>query len=138
MAENFFKWDREKLTTYVDAMDDEHQKLISLMNQLYTQYEAKASHSELSRILKELAAWTVTHFEHEEKFFDKLPYDRAAVHKHIHQTLLADLKKHQAEFEKSKVLSPDFFIFLKTWLTAHIIGVDKKYGMIAICKTKSA
>ena len=134
MAESFFKWDQSRLTTHVDAMDNEHKKLIEIMNRLYERNEAKASKSELATIVKELASWTVTHFEHEEKFFDTLAYSQASVHKKIHKDLIERLKGHQAEFEKSGVLGPAFFQFLKTWLSAHIMGIDTKYGEIAAKK----
>ena len=131
MAESFFKWDQERLTTHVDAMDAEHKKLIDIMNKLYERSEAKAGKAELLSIVKELGSWTVTHFQHEEKFFDSIPYKQAAVHKRIHQDLLARFGEHQKEFEKTGVLGPAFFQFLKTWLTAHIMGIDTKYGEVA-------
>lgn len=134
MSESFFKWDPVRLTTHVDAMDNEHKKLIDIMNKLYERHEAKATKTELSAIIKELAAWTITHFDHEEKFFDTLPYSQANVHKKIHKDLIERLKGHAAEFEKSGVLTPAFFQFLKTWLTAHIMGIDTKYGVIAANK----
>ncbi|MDG0815249.1 bacteriohemerythrin [Bdellovibrio svalbardensis] len=131
MGESFFKWDQQKLTTHVDAMDREHQKLIDIMNRLYERHEAKATKPELQSIVRELVSWTVTHFEHEEKFFDTLAYSQASVHKKIHKDLIARLKEHGGEFEKTGVLTPAFFQFLKTWLTAHIMGIDTKYGLIA-------
>ena len=42
MADSFFKWDQEKLSTHVDAMDNEHKKLVEIMNRLYERSEAKA------------------------------------------------------------------------------------------------
>ncbi|MNK96104.1 Bacteriohemerythrin [compost metagenome] len=134
MSESFFKWDKERLTTHVEAMDNEHIKLINIMNKLYERHEAKASKAEILGLVKELGAWTVTHFQHEERFFDTLEYSQAAVHKNIHKDLLARFGGHQAEFEKTGVLSPAFFQFLKTWLTAHIMGIDVKYGEIAARK----
>lgn len=134
MSEAFFKWDQQRLSTHVEAMDNEHKKLVDIMNRLYERHEAKASKMELNALVRELASWTITHFDHEEKFFDTLPYSHAAVHKKIHKDLLERLKGHQTEFEKSGVLTPAFFQFLKTWLTAHIMGIDIKYGEIAAKK----
>lgn len=131
MGDTFFKWDKERLTTHVDAMDNEHKKLIDIMNRLYERHEAKATKNELGSIVRELVSWTVTHFDHEEKFFDTLDYSQASVHKKIHKDLIQRLKDHGAEFEKTGQLTPAFFQFLKTWLTAHIMGIDTKYGVIA-------
>lgn len=134
MSESFFKWNQEKLTTHVDAMDQEHKKLVDIMNRLYEKYEAKASKAELQKLVQDLGSWTLTHFSHEENFFDSLPYTQANVHKKIHKDLLAKYKSYSDEFNKTGKLSPDFFNFLKTWLTAHIMGIDVKYGEIAIKK----
>lgn len=128
---HIFQWDPSKLSIHVDKMDQEHIKLINLMNKLATRYEEKAPFTELVSIAKELQNWTITHFDHEEKFFDTLPYSHANVHKKIHKDLLAKLDEHIKNFEKNKTLSDEFFRFLKVWLTAHIAGIDMKYGEIA-------
>jgi hemerythrin-like metal-binding protein len=128
---HIFQWDPSKLSIHVDKMDQEHIKLINLMNKLSTRYEEKAPFTELVSIAKELQNWTITHFDHEEKFFDTLPYAHANVHKKIHKDLLAKLDEHVKNFEKTKTLTDEFFRFLKVWLTAHIAGIDMKYGEIA-------
>jgi len=128
---HIFQWDPNKLSIHVDKMDQEHIKLINLMNKLATRNEEKAPFTELVSIAKELQNWTITHFDHEEKFFDTLPYSHANVHKKIHKDLLAKLDEHVKNFEKSKTLTDEFFRFLKVWLTAHIAGIDMKYGEIA-------
>ncbi|MEN0059208.1 MAG: bacteriohemerythrin [Bdellovibrio sp.] len=138
MAESFFKWDPTKFSTQVQEMDEEHRKLIQIMNRLYERNEAQAGKEELSTVVRELVSWTVTHFDHEEKFFDTLPYPQATVHKKIHKDLKTKLKDHQAEFESTGLLSEAFFSFLKNWLTAHIMGIDTKYGDIAVKKTGEA
>lgn len=131
MSDSIFQWDPKRYSIHVDAMDKEHQKLIDIMNKLYSRNNQGASKSELSSIIKDLGAWTKTHFEHEEKFFDTLPYTQSAVHKKIHQDLLRRFTEHAEAFEKSGKLTDEFFRFLKTWLQAHICGIDIKYGEIA-------
>lgn len=127
-----FQWDPSKLSIHVDKMDQEHIKLIDIMNKLATRYEEKAPFSDLQKIAKELQSWTVEHFAHEEKFFDTLEgYTQAKVHKAIHKDLLTKLEEHIKTFEKTKTLDDAFFRFLKVWLTAHIAGIDMKYGDIA-------
>lgn len=131
MSEAYFKWDEKKLSTNVDAMDKEHKKLIDIMNQLYECCHCKASADEQKKIMNELGSWTEKHFAHEEVFFDQLPYSQAAAHKLIHKSLLAKLNEYNNELQKKGKLPEEFFIFLKSWLTAHIAGIDTKYGAIA-------
>ena len=50
-------------------------------------------------------------------------------HKRIHASLLEQLNEHANAFEAGPGALPDqFFTFLKVWLTAHIVGIDAKYG----------
>ena len=130
MSETLFQWDPAKFSVHVDSMDREHQKLISIMNKLYERSQAGASKSELGLILNELGDYTVYHFTSEEKYFSQIPYAQAQSHKLIHKELLTRFQTHAEQFAKEGKLSEDFFRFLKTWLMAHIVGIDSKYGEI--------
>ncbi len=125
-----FEWDVNKFTTYVGAMDKEHEKLISIMNQLYSANETGAPKAQLLKIVDELAKATKTHFDHEETYFSALAnYKSAEAHKKIHQNLLNDFTAHVQKFKAGGDKIPnDFFMFLKVWLSAHICGIDRKYG----------
>lgn len=58
-----------------------------------------------------------------------LPYPDLARHQAIHADLLGKLASHVGAFESSDgKLSGDFFAFLKTWLTGHLAGIDKRYA----------
>ncbi len=136
---NVFNWDKAKFTTLVDSMDHEHEGLINLMNQLYRENEANAGKAQLMKTLQQLGAKTKDHFAHEEKFFSSLSnYRLTDPHKKIHQELLNRFQEHAQNFIQGSAtkLSDDFFTFLKVWLSAHICGVDRKYGEAA--QTKSA
>ncbi len=131
---NIFEWDQAKFTTYVDSMDKEHQGLISIMNQLYQMNEKGAGKSQLLKLVDELGAKTTEHFAHEEKLMDGITnYKGQAVHRQIHRNLLENYVKHAELFRSGAdtKLPIDFFNFLKVWLSAHICGIDRKYGEAA-------
>ncbi len=133
-GKNIFEWDQQKFTTYVDAMDREHEVLIKLMNQLYQLNETSGKKPQLLKIVEQLGAKTKAHFDSEEKYLETLPgYKLLPAHKKIHETLLNNYREHQEKFRQSKddKLPLDFFNFLKVWLSAHICGIDRKYGEIA-------
>ena len=140
MAEfkGIFQWDKTKFTTLVDSMDREHEVLINLMNELFSANNAKVSKAELIKILDKLGSKTKEHFDHEESFFSGLKeYSQAGSHKKIHEGLLERFQEHAVKFKTGTGASipEDFFVFLKVWLSAHICGVDRKYGEIAKAKT---
>lgn len=128
----FFEWN-EKLDLGVKDMNGEHQKLIDLMNHLYDLNHANASKAEVGGAVKALADWTITHFEHEEAFMESIDYPELKTHRLIHENLLAQLKEHMEAYEagSNNQLDEKFFLFLKVWLTGHIMGIDMKYGKFA-------
>lgn len=127
MAQELFQWDKQ-YELKVGAMDDEHKKLIALMNSLHKKYESKAPFFEQLAAFKELANFTVKHFADVEAFMAAIKFPSLEIHKIIHKQLLEKIFHFSAEIEKSKSISPDIFGFLKTWLTAHILGVDTQYA----------
>lgn len=136
MADSFFVWDATKYSVQVAKMDNEHQALINVMNKLYDAHDSKAPQAEVMKCLGDLGAICVSHFKSEEEFFMALPnYDKKEVHKQIHVDLLNKFQAQVDKFKASGTLGPDFFTFLKMWLTAHISGVDMKYGEAANKKT---
>ena len=112
----------------VDAMNSEHKVLLEIMNRLYDRNAAKAERQELKAILKELGDYTVKHFADEEAYLLSIQFPELEKHKLIHKSLLEKFGAHAADFSKSGVLENSFFEFLKMWLSAHIQGIDMKYG----------
>lgn len=134
---SYFVWDPSRLSVHVDSMDNEHIRLIELMNELYDLSEKNSSKEILAKALTDLVNFTVKHFNDEEKFFDSLNYQMADMHKAIHKDLLNKLGDHGKKFESTGKLSAEFFDFLKMWLNAHIAGIDMKYGDIAVKSKKT-
>ena len=128
---DLFTWDPQKFSVQVTEMDREHQKIIQLMNQLHALYKQGAPASEQGKALTALAEYTVKHFADEEAYMTKIQYPGLAVHKGVHKNLLERVGQFVAAFKASGKLGDDLFVFLKMWLSAHICGVDAKYGIHA-------
>jgi hemerythrin-like metal-binding protein len=127
-VDNFFEWDFSKYGLGVHEMDAEHQKLVGMMNHLHRLFQAGAPRPEQAKALAELVNFTVRHFADEEAFMAKIGYPELRVHTGVHKNLLARVTEYNNEFQKTGKLTDGFFMFLKTWLKAHICGVDAKYG----------
>ncbi len=121
----------ENLDIGVNDMNNEHKNLLDYMNKLFDEYSAKASYEVQLGTLDKLKNATVEHFEHEEKYMEKIGWDQLATHKHIHKSLLETFGRHYGKFVETRALNDEFFHFLKFWLSAHIQGIDKKYGEFA-------
>lgn len=121
----------DSLDIGVAEMNGQHQTLIEIMNRLHDQFEADAEMSEQKKTLEELANFTVKHFGEEEQYMASIDYPLLDTHKRIHANLLEEFGSHKTSFEETGELTTKFFSFLKLWLTAHIQGIDKKYGLHA-------
>lgn len=121
------KWS-EALDIGVEEMNHEHKGLLDYMNQLYDLHNNKASGEEQKRVLDQFKDATVKHFKDEENYMQKIGWEGLASHQYIHKSLLENFSKHYEKFNTEGKLTDDFFHFLKFWLSAHIQGIDMKYG----------
>lgn len=130
----FVEW-TQRLSVGVAPMDDAHKRLIELMNRLHELCIGGEDKAEIRRALKALGDFTVRHFREEEAYMQSIAFPGLSTHKHIHAKLLAQLGEHVNAFEAHPGPLPNqFFTFLKVWLTAHIMGIDGKYGEHARAK----
>lgn len=128
----FFEWD-SALDVGIEPMNQQHKILIGMMDKLYTQNGAHAPKTQLIEGIDELFKFVVKHFKEEETFMASINFPNLEAHKKLHQNLLNDLQALGDDFKKNtdKKLSSEFVIFLKFWLSTHIMGIDNKYGVFA-------
>jgi hemerythrin len=120
----------EKMSVGVKQLDDDHKKLVDMVNQLYDGISTGKGKEALGPILDELINYTKIHFGREEALFAKTGYPVAADHKKEHDALTKQVLDVQAKFKNgaSAILSLEVMNFLKNWLVGHIQGCDQKYG----------
>jgi hemerythrin-like metal-binding protein len=124
-----------KLVTWTDQysvgiarIDAEHQKLIGLVNDLYSAMLGGRGKDIVGHTLDGLADYTKSHFVNEERLLRIHSYPEFETHKAEHDKLIRQVKHLQDEHRAGKaVISMDVMRFLQHWLVDHIVGVDKKY-----------
>jgi hemerythrin len=119
----------EKMSLGVVGIDNQHKKLVGLVNELYDAIQAGKANSVLGRVLDDLVAYTESHFRREEEFFSNSGYPDTAEHKREHDDLTRRVLEIQAEVRAGVhgTLSLETMNFLKNWLINHIQGSDRKY-----------
>lgn len=121
-------WD-DKLSVKVKEIDDQHKKLIGMVNDLHDAMIKGSSKDIIGKILSEMTAYTVTHFATEEKYMVKFGYTGYMEHKTEHKNFVVKATDLKAKFDSGKMmLSVEIMNFLKDWLSKHILGTDKKYS----------
>lgn len=112
----------------VSRYDDQHKKLVVLINRLYAALQAGKANEEMEHILNELVTYTQEHFADEENIMRLHKYPDFETHKNIHHQLVAKVAETQKRFHEGRSIGVETMSFLKSWLIDHIQKTDKKYG----------
>lgn len=113
----------------VGEIDQQHQKLITMINELNDAMLRGKGKEVLARIIDGLIAYTQAHFSKEELYFDKYKYPDAIAHKEEHKAFVKKVTEFREAFQKNSMnLTINVMDFLSDWLKKHICGTDKKYS----------
>jgi len=123
----FINWN-DTYSVQIEEIDNQHKKLIALINELFDSMQKGQSRTVIGRILNDLIDYTAIHFKTEETYFDRFNYEGSSEHKEKHKRLVDNVIKVKSDFESGKIsVSADLLKFLKRWLFEHILETDKKY-----------
>jgi hemerythrin-like metal-binding protein len=111
----------------IKEFDDDHKKLIELINALWTANRDRRN-SSMGPILDELAKYVSCHFRREEQLFQTWEFPGAAHHGESHAKLETTVSRLVEKFRHEPVLAADVFEFLREWLIKHILGEDMIYA----------
>ena len=124
----FMEWS-DKLSVGIKSIDDQHKKLVSMVNELHDAMSERKGSEVLEGILSRLIDYTKSHFKTEEDLMQKHAYPGFVAHKSAHSQLTEKALDLQLDLKAGKAaLSIQVFGFLKAWLVNHIQGEDMKYG----------
>jgi len=113
----------------IARIDAEHQKLIGLVNGLYSAMLEGRGKDVLGQVLDGMAAYAMSHFVNEERLMRIHSFPGFEAHKAEHEKMAKRVKQLQEDFRSGKVvISMEVMRFLQHWLTDHIVGVDKQYS----------
>jgi len=121
------------LTIGIDEIDDDHGKLVNLLNILNHSVIEGASKDYVEAVLEELINCTVWHFSHEERLMLKYGYDAFEEHRAEHQDLIDSDRELQQKFiQTGKLDEKEDLEYLERWLTEHILVADIRLGSFLI------
>ncbi len=122
------EWDNS-MNVNVAEIDKQHQKLVSMINELNEAMIKRQGKDLVGNIIEGLISYAAIHFATEEKYFDMYKYPGAPIHKKEHADFVKRVGEFQEGFKNGNLaLTIEVMRFLKDWLTKHIMGTDKKYG----------
>jgi hemerythrin len=128
----FFTW-QEAYLTHISEIDGQHQKLVALINALYSDLLGCQDNDQkrifIIRTLEELIDYSFYHFITEEELLRKYDYPKYEEHKQEHEQFklkIAQFMKEQESVER--VLPFPIVVFLRDWLISHVLTTDKEYS----------
>lgn len=123
----FMIWD-DKYSVGIEQFDQQHKKLIELINRLHEAMKSGQGYKILGDILVELVQYTAAHFAAEEKLLIEYNYPEFLSHKVEHEKLTSRVIEIQTQLQDHQTtLTLAVMKFLQDWLLNHIQGTDKKY-----------
>ena len=129
---DIFPWD-ENFNTGIPKIDEQHQKLVQLLNKLASHIVFHSDLPESGHILDELAKYAVYHFQTEEAIWHQhFPEDSLELgHKETHEDFVATVLKLKADqAHPPEGLLADILSFLTRWLASHILQSDRYMAMV--------
>jgi hemerythrin len=122
--------DADPVWSAIEQIDDEHKRLVGLLNELHRALKAGTGQGALGGILEGLYQYTCYHFAHEEMLFKRSNYPGYEKHLRQHRELTTKVLEIYEGFQKeASTMAPEEALeFLKTWLAQHIMGSDREFG----------
>jgi len=121
-------WD-QSYSVSVSRLDEQHQKLFSLINSLHEAMRQGKGQEVVQDTVRELAAYTATHFRAEEELLRKANYPGLIAHEAEHQEYVAKVNQFAEDLKAGRNASSISVLgFLKDWLAEHILRTDRSYS----------
>ena len=112
----------------VEPLDRQHQRIISVINKLISQWRLFANSATIAEVLAELNSYVSEHFLLEEKLLEENNYPGLIGHSTRH----TEYGERIADFclktvEKNKNVPEQLLSYLREWWIGHILIEDMKY-----------
>ncbi len=118
------------LATEHHLIDEQHQQMITLLNDLHSTLTQTGQSDELPRQLEALCDFTMEHFATEERLMAHLNYPHLERHRIQHDRLAAQAQElnHRCQCGQ-QLLCSDVTEQLREWMLDHFLGEDRELGL---------
>ncbi len=120
-------WD-ERFSVGVSRIDEQHRKLIDMINMLDRVVSSGHGRDVLDRMFTGLISYTAIHFREEEQYMRDAGFPGYASHKREHDELTAKAVELGVRFRGGqKEIADEVLKFLRDWFRGHLLGTDMMY-----------
>lgn len=131
----FMAW-KDEYSVGIEAIDNDHRKLIKLINQFQTAVFYRTGEEFEREAFDELVDYTQTHFTREEALMEKHGYPDFEAHVAEHRKMIGQVENVMTQYqtEGRRETLNDAVLFLREWLIEHINGTDQAYSAFLLEK----
>jgi len=119
---------RDEFSVGVKEMDDQHKKLIGMVNKLISEQTNLTDQKTIADLLTEMTDYAQVHFRAEEYLMAEYGYEQKVEQELQHQDFIdKTIAFYSASDIGPNILSTALLDYLATWLIGHILKEDMKY-----------
>lgn len=113
----------ERFNVGIAAMDEQHKRLIELINTLGASVEAGITFDTIMGMFD----YAAVHFHDEETMLQKAGYSELSTQAREHKAFLEKAVEFSKKDLRDPTTSTEIVLFLRKWLLHHILEEDMKY-----------
>lgn len=130
-ANELISWDKKYLLG-IDEIDQQHEQIIKLANQLFANLKNDKSKKEIKESLKSFIDFTSYHLSVKEKYFEDFDYPQKDSYVSNYQKFIKEMEQFQKDYLSSKVKFLDDIVNkMKGWLFEQLLS---NQGYVALFK----
>ena len=129
-----FTW-KDEYSVKVEKIDQQHKRLVELLNELHSSMLAAKATGILDKILTELVEYAAVHFKTEEDLFKIYDYVNYAAHKEAHDSFTKKVKEFYDDFKLGKKSNSISISGEPNIITCNVFNRNRKWN--SNCNTNS-
>ena len=134
VKKRYLEW-KDSYSVGIESIDNDHKKLIHLINNLQTAIDYKTDRQFEKQTLDEVINYTHYHFKREEDLMEENGYPEFVPHKAQHKKMIEKVNEFVKAYDKDESGAIEsLLVYLKSWLINHINGTDQEYSEFLIGK----
>ena len=131
---------RSNYETGNSIIDNQHKQLFATLNALFEAYRSGKEKQGMKKALDFMVAYTLQHFEDEEKLQEAYDYPEYSAHKKLHTEFRKVIEEFAIELTINGPLEKlllEFYTVVHEWLVNHIKVEDLKIAQHILQKEKT-
>ena len=134
---SFIDWN-ENFSVSIVEFDEEHKKIVQMLNSLHENRNLGKSKEALAAMLKEIIEYALTHLRHEEELMLQYNYPQYKEHRLAHEGFIKKVAEFRSLNAQGVLRAQHLTTLLRELLINHICNVDKNYTPFLLEAMKDA